>query len=217
MKPKAVLFDMDGVIVDSERLSYDLVTEILFELGYRLSLDLYSKTIGISEQNGAKLYSDAFPYVDGQTDVLDKLYALYPQAIRDGRLKAKPGMLKLLDYLDKNGIKKAVASSNVAEIVFGCLDAIGVKDRFDTIVCAEDVENVKPSPELYQEAMRRLEVTPGDCLVLEDSQPGVQAAHSAGVPVIVIPDMLASTETTRALCMFECKSLFDVIEYLQKL
>lgn len=217
MKPIAVLFDMDGVIFDSEKLSYSLTKEILSEFGHSLTFELYSKTIGVSERECATLFSNAFSPVDGQFDVLNKLYSRYKQALCEGKLEIKLGLIELLNYLDIHGIKKAVASSNVEEIVRCSLDNAGIRSRFDTIVHAGDVKNAKPSPEIYQEAMRRLGVTPKDCFALEDSPSGVQSAYSAGVPVILIPDMLPPTVATQALCVLECENLFDVITYLNKI
>lgn len=214
MKTRYILFDVDGLMVDSERLSYTLIREILQEYGYEMSLDFYRKLIGISQQIGARLISEAFPGVDAMADVFPVFEKRYKDAVHKGCLKLKPGLWELLDELDRRNIPRAVASSNVEEVVKANLKGANVLHRIDALVYDGMVEHVKPYPDLFLKAARLLGAKAEECLVLEDSTAGIQAACSAGIPAIVIPDLIQPTKETLNMCLGQMDSLFDVIRYI---
>ena len=214
MDTKCILFDIDGLMVDSEKLTFTLIREILREHGFDLSLDFYRKTIGRNQKIGAQLFTDAFPGIDGQRDVYDVFEGRYEGAVREGRLEPKPGLFELLDELDRRNIRRAVASSNVERVVMANLKSIGVFSRLDAIVYDGLVQRVKPFPDLFVKAAELLGAQPEECLVLEDSTAGVQAARAAGIPVIVIPDLIPPTEETLKICLARMDSLLDVRNFL---
>ena len=214
MDTKCILFDIDGLMVDSEKLTFTLIREILREHGFDLSLDFYRKTIGRNQKIGAQLFTDAFPGIDGQRDVYDVFEGRYEASVREGRLEPKPGLFELLDELDRRNIRRAVASSNVERVVMANLKSIGVLSRLDAIVYDGLVQRVKPFPDLFLKAAELLDAQPEECLVLEDSTAGVQAACAAHIPVIVIPDLIPPTEETLKICLARMDSLLDVRDYI---
>ena len=214
MDTKYIIFDMDGLMIDSEKLSFDIIKSILHEHGYNLSLEFYAKTIGVSREHSEQLFTQSFPGIDGKRDVYGAFFERYFKAVEDGKLAAKPGLIQLLNELDKRGIKRAVASSNDKSIVEASLKSIGVYNRIDAIVYSELVERVKPFPDLFLKAAKTLGGKPEECLILEDSQAGVEAALSAHIPVIIIPDMIPPSEAMLKGCLRRYDSLYDVIEYI---
>jgi len=211
---KGVIFDMDGTIVDSERLYYTIASEILSEHGYRLSREVFIATCGVSREEGARIYSQSFPPLDGERDVMDVLDDRYAQALKDGRLERKPGCLQLLDRLKERDIRTAVASSNTSEAVGRTLSAVGLSDRFDAVIHAGLVQRVKPYPDLLFKAAEELGLPPETCLVLEDSEPGILAAEAAGMAVILIPDIYPVSETMARISWQVVSSLEEVEAFL---
>ena len=216
MKTKYILFDIDGLMVDSEKLSFSLIREIVREHGFDLSLDFYRQTIGINQKTGARLFSEAYPGIDGQRDIYDAFTPRYEAAVKQGGLEPKPGLFELLDELDRRSIRRAAASSNVKRVVMANLTSIGALSRMDAIVCDGMVKRVKPFPDLFLKAAELLGASPAECLVLEDSTAGVQAAHAAQMPVIVIPDLIEPTADTLSLCLGQMDSLLDVRDYIMR-
>ena len=127
------------------------------------------------------------------SEVLAEMYAVKDrrmrEAIAQGRLTVKPGLWRLLDWLDKHAVPRAVASSTYRELVLKKLSAARLLDRFHAIVGGDEVAHGKPAPDIFLEAARRLSAPPNRCVVLEDSDNGARAALSAGMRVIVIPDL----------------------------
>lgn len=215
MKTKGVIFDIDGLMVDSEILFYEIIGEVMAESGYTLTMENYLKTVGLSVDNGIRIYEEIYPGMDARK-VFDARSERYPAAIEAGRLKVKPGLLKLLDELEKRGLPYAVASSNDEVVVQSNLRGAGVAERVKTIVHAGMVERVKPFPDLFLKAAELLGLEPGECLVLEDSAAGIRAAHAAGIPAIQIPDLIEPTQETLDLCLKKMDTLYDVIEFLNQ-
>lgn len=214
MQTKCIIFDMDGLMIDSEKLSYSIIKSIIAEHGHNLSLDLYAKTIGVCREKAEELFSRTFPGIDGKS-VYEAYFPRYDNALKDGQLEVKPGLFPLLQELDRRGIRRAVASSNDKAIVEASLKNIGVYDRMDAHVYAEMVERVKPSPDLFLKAAALLGVKPEECLVLEDSKAGVEAAVAANIPVILIPDMIPPTEHMLKVVLRKYDTLYDVIDYIK--
>lgn len=211
---KGVIFDMDGTIVDSERLYFQIASGILSEHGYSLSREVFIATCGVSREEGGKIYSQSFPPLDGERDVMDVLDARYAQALREGRLKRKTGFFSLMNRLKDRGIRTAVASSNTPEAVRRTLSAVELTDSFDAVIHAGHVQRVKPYPDLLYRAAEEIKLPPEECLVLEDSEPGILAAKAAGMAVILIPDIYPVTETMARLSLKVVSSLEEVEKYL---
>lgn len=214
MKTKCLIFDMDGVIIDSEKLAFTVIAEILQEHGHHLTLDHYLKVIGISQELSEQYLTDTFSGVDGK-GIYEVFFQRYFKALKTGRLEAKPGLVPLLAELDKRGIKRGVASSNKRLVIEASLKCIGVFNRMDAVVHPEMVERVKPYPDLFLKAASLLGAAPEECLVLEDSPAGVKAAVAAGIPVIFVTDLVPPAPAVREDCLHVFDSLYDVIDFLR--
>jgi len=188
MRFEAVLFDFDGVLVDTEWAIYQAWLATFRASGHELPLEIYTRCIGSDfatwspKTHLEELTGGAFDWHD-----LDARRQQLIVADLAGQ-GAMPGVGELLDFLDAGGVRRAVVSSSSHHWVDGWLGKIGLIDRFDTIVCRGDAPRIKPAPDLYLEGARRLGLDPAGCLVIEDSLNGVHAAKSAGMPAWVVPN-----------------------------
>ncbi|MGI4746353.1 MAG: HAD family hydrolase [Janthinobacterium lividum] len=213
---EAVIFDMDGLLLDSELLSMEALMTAGAELGYDMPRNFCHSMIGSSlDLCRAMLiaeYGPEFPieqYVKVQERHLQALVA-------DGKLTLKTGVPELLDLLDRRGIKHAVATSSGRSRTLHHLDVVGIARRFEHIITRDDVTHGKPNPEPYLLAASRLGVSPAACLALEDSHNGVRAAHAAGMRVIMVPDLLHPNEEMHGKAHRIMESLHDVIRFLDE-
>lgn len=208
---QGVIFDMDGTLVDSEALYCELAMQILAERGHTLSRELFIKTSGVARDEGARIYSEAFPGQDGG-QIMDLLDEAYAQALLERRLKRKPGVAQLMEKLKERGIRTALASSNIASAVENSLRAADLTDCFEHIIHAGHVQRVKPWPDLFLKAAQAMDLEPSACLVLEDSEPGILAAAAAGIPAVLIPDICPVSDRMRALSTRVVDSLLDIVD-----
>ena len=206
---------MDGLMIDSERLAFQIFADIFKEKGHRLSLAKYIKILGTSQKQSEQYFTRIYKGINPQRDIYDVFYPRYFEALKQGQLSPKPGLLPLLGELDKRKIKRAVASSSKKQVVETSLKCIGVFNRVDAVVYPEMVERGKPFPDLFEKAAFLLEAEPGECLVLEDSPAGIQAARAAGMQVIVVPDLVNPPKSILKACLHKYDSLFDVINYIR--
>lgn len=212
MKFQYIIFDMDGLLVDSEQLAFRVMADILKEKGYEMSQDVANSLLGTSVEETDQLLREAYPDANLSTEAITPDYLHY---IEQGALSLMPGAANLLDYLEEQCIHKCIASSNLGYIVDQTLNSVGIADRFDFILHGDMVEFAKPEPDLFLESARRWGVQPKECLVLEDSFAGIYAANTAGSPVIMVPDIAQPTPEIREKCLAVCDSLDDVIVFLQ--
>lgn len=216
MKPELVIFDMDGLMFDTERVYYKAWEEVVASYGYAFSWEIYiqlvarnSTTIGKILRN---IYGEDFPYEEASQKKRNRADELIKE---EGILKKK-GLMTLLDFLDQEGISKAVATSSTREKALAYLALGGVKERFDHIVCGSDVAESKPNPEIFQVAARALDKAPHTCMVLEDSRMGIKAAKAAGMYSIFIPDLVAADDEIRQEASCVKADLYEVIEVIKQ-
>ena len=184
-----VIFDMDGLIYDSERLFFRHKLEIMKEYGYTETEESYSKTLGLTgetlKQTVLSLYGNDYPYFE----ISQKARKVMMNTIKKEGLPVKPGIVPLLKYLNTHQIPCAIASSTHIEYIREYLSATHLSSYFQAVIGGDMITNSKPAPDIFLEAARQLGCQPEHCLVLEDSENGILAAHRAGIPVICIPDM----------------------------
>jgi HAD superfamily hydrolase (TIGR01509 family) len=211
---EAVLLDMDGTLVDTERVYIESLTEVLDEFGLPDGQDTCNGMIGLPGPECQALlvarYGDTLPLRD-----INRAFA----AKRDARfatgLPVKPGTLELLDALRAADCPVAVVTSSSRKTADQHLTLAGIRARFDTILTRDDVACGKPAPDLYLLAAQRFGAPPGNCVAVEDSSVGVTAACSAGAITLMVPDMMQPDAATRGQCAAVLTDLHAVLEMLQ--
>lgn len=212
MKIKGAVLDMDGLMFDTEILTYKLQKEILKNDGFKFSLEDYKQTVGKRLADLTPLFHKAF----GDDFDLDAFRAkcreAYINYTDENGVPVKDGLFDLLEKLKANKIKIALATSTTSKSAKRTLKIAGVLEYFDEFVCAEDVENGKPHPEAFLKAAEKLSLKPEDCVALEDSFNGIKSASAAGMITVMVPDLIEPTEEIKNKCDYIFKSLKDVIE-----
>ena len=208
-KAQAVVFDMDGLIFNTEELYRDATMAAAMDGGHDIPLPFYLSTIGTPleatrmafiEQYGKEFDFDAFwTTAKKRFDEMTKL-----------QLSVKAGVLELLDFLDATRLQRAIATSSRHEDVQHNLAARGLLDRFQTIIAHGDYSRGKPHPEPFLRAAERLGVAPELCVALEDSYHGVRAASGARMMTIMVPDLFPATAEMEGLCVCIAQDLHEV-------
>ncbi len=212
--PQAVIFDMDGLLVDSEPVWTIAEDAMMAALGRQCDPEIQRTLVGMRMRDFIGGMHRAYGMTESVEDLCDDLVARMTVLIPD-HVPPRPGARDLLDYLYARGIPCAIASSSPLSIIDATLAAQNWGRYFSIRVCGDDVPNGKPAPDIYLEAARRLGVDPADCLTLEDSPNGARAAVAAGMICYAIPDPTHSTGATfAAITPYVYPSLLDVIELL---
>lgn len=212
---KGVIFDMDGLMFDTERL-WDTFWEPACEaLGVPMPEDrpgFYASGRGLAGQYLIDHVRKYFPGVDPQK-MLDKVWQVGNERFARG-VPCKPGLMELLELLEVRGLPRIVASSSPRNMIEQNLQTTGTARYFHDIVCGADVQHSKPAPDIFLEAARRLKLDIHDCLVLEDSFNGVRAGHAAGAVTVMVPDLAQPDEEIRRLYDYCCHDLYEVRQML---
>ena len=207
---RAVVFDMDGLLVDSEAVFRDSMMHVARERGHDLPLEVFLRMVGLPGPSSRTValahFGEDFPIDEFNAAVWAHAKAHHDEI----GVALKAGVTELLDHLDQAGLPRAVATSSSHAAVEHQLGRGGILDRFQAIVAAGDYARGKPNPDPFLTAAERLGVAPQDCLALEDSHNGVRAAHAAGMMTIMVPDLLAATDEMRERCIAIAESLHDV-------
>ena len=186
----AVLFDMDGVIFDSERAQMAIWLDIAEREGLPNMEEVYHRCIGVTMEATGKILREAygadFPWQDFRRRTTEGYRSRYA----GGKLPVKPGARELLASLNTRGVALALASSTQGELVRQWLSEAGLLDCFDVLVTGDMVARSKPDPEIFLKACVLLHVKPEDAYVIEDSYNGIRAAHAGGMHALMVPDML---------------------------
>jgi HAD superfamily hydrolase (TIGR01509 family) len=205
----AVIFDMDGTLLDTEAVFKEIVFDVCAELGFEMTHDVHSNMVGSSHERTNQLlieaYGVAFPY-----SLFDERCRVIMRERSHAGVPVKPGAREFVTELRERGIPTAVATSSRNPHAQHHLTAAGLFDLFETIVTRDDVVNPKPHPEPYLTAAGRLGIEPTRCLALEDSAAGVRAAHAAGMQTVMVPDLVLPGADIQALGITVMGSMLDV-------
>jgi HAD superfamily hydrolase (TIGR01509 family) len=207
--PAAVVFDMDGLLFDTETLYQEAIHLAAADAGHEVAPGFFNRTVGLPWAQSRALLLSHF----GETFAVDEFQAAWVRhfwVIAETRLTLKPGALELLDTLDQFRLPRAIATSSSHRTVERHLTAHKLTERFDEIVGHGDYERGKPAPDPFLKAAERLGVEPRLCLALEDSHNGIRSASSAGMMTIMVPDLLEPTDEIRGLCAFIVPDLHEV-------
>jgi HAD superfamily hydrolase (TIGR01509 family) len=207
--PQAVIFDMDGLIFDTEALYQQAFVEAAGRAGYDVPSHVIQLAIGTPWVRGRGLMlrelGERFPIDDYYARMSDRFVVLSATELR-----LKPGVVELLDVLDELGLPRCICTSSAHETVRDHLTAHGLTDRYHAVIGHGDYANSKPAPDPYLLAAQRLGVPAHACLALEDSHNGVRSAAAAGMMTIMVPDLVPPTPEIRDLCSEVVASLHDV-------
>lgn len=216
-KIEAIIFDMDGVLIDTERISFKSYQEVLKNYEYKMEEKFYLTMIGRNSKSIKRILKDKYGKDFPCEEIYKKKVKLAREIIdRDGVI-IKKGVHELIDYLNYEKYKIAVATSTSRERALKMLKEIKIIDKVDYIICGDQVQHSKPDPEIFLKAAKGLDVSPENCIVIEDSDAGVMAANSAKMTAMNVPDMKTLDNEANKLVFKTCESLLDVKKYFESL
>lgn len=215
--PQAVIFDMDGLMLDTEQLAYSVLTRTVTDLGGDgFPLEVYRKLVGRSAEAVAAIISENMGEAFPVQEILPVWRENYRKTVEECPLPVKPGIFELLEFLEQNHVRRAVATSTALPLTTQKLKKVGLFSHFESFATADKVPAGKPAPDVYLLALRQLDLSVEHCLALEDSPNGVRAAHAAGLRVVMVPDMIAPTPELEAMAHNILPSLNHVRSWLSE-
>ena len=198
---KGAVFDMDGLMIDSERLVYSIWQEMLDEDGKKFNLDIFKKTIGLRSEDSYEyyksVYGDDFDYPAYKAESRIR----YFKRIEKNGVPVKKGLYEIFDYLKSVGCKISLATSTSSQTALKIMKKINLYDKYG-----------KPDPEVFLIAAKKLGLEPVDCVAFEDSINGIKSAHAAGMTTVMVPDLLEPTDEIKPMIDFLCTDLSEAIE-----
>lgn len=218
MKIKAVVFDMDGVIFDSEKLyrKHWMITGAEYGIPEDTMRELCNLIAGATKERNEKLMKSRFGEDFDYMTFRERTMSRMDQDILENGVELKPGVLELFTYLKENGYRIGLATSTQRERAERNLINAGILDYFDNIVYGGIVANGKPAPDIYLKACQDIGVKPEEAMGIEDSINGVKSSSAAGLYTVMVVDLIEPTDEIRPLTHNIFDSLFDVIDLLRE-
>lgn len=200
---KAVIFDMDGVLIDTEKYYYTCWQQAAREAGFDFkgehALMLRSCDARVAEKMMKDIFGPEFDYYA----IRERRRELVAETLLQYGLEMKPEVKEILFLLRKKGIKTAVATATPIERTMEHLESLGIASLFDSIVSAKQVEHGKPAPDVYLYACKQIGMKPEECIAVEDSPNGIKSAYTAGCKPVMVPDLTGPDEETKKI-LFAC-------------
>jgi HAD superfamily hydrolase (TIGR01509 family) len=210
-----IIFDMDGLMFDTERISISAWKKAGEEFDYNIEEKHCVETIGLYFKNGEEIFKnyfgENFPFLEIR-ELKEKYVFKY---IEENGVPVKDGLYDLLNYLEQKDILKGLATSTVRKKTEKLLEMANIKNRFDYILCGDEIINGKPDPDIFNCLAHKANCCKSECIVLEDSENGIIAASKAEMKPVFIQDIKKLTEDSKKLLFKEFKSLLEFNDYLK--
>ncbi len=214
---KAIIFDMDGLMIDSERVTFECYQERLKDMNLTMDEEFYKTLLGKPikgiYQRFYDVYGNDFPI----QNVIQDVHQLMAERFETEGVPVKKGLVELLHYLKDNNYKTIVATSSNRDRVDKILAQAKITEFFDDSICGDEVTKGKPNPEVFLKSCQKLGVNVDEAIVLEDSEAGIQASYDANIKVICIPDMKYPEKQYKEKTFKILKDLTEVTAYLKSL
>lgn len=217
MRKDSVIFDMDGVIFDTERVYMKIWMKVYKEHGYEMTPEIYKTLIGRDKPSLIKILENRYGNNFNGVEMFKECEMHLKNAIDKGEVPIKEGALEIFDYLKDRDFKMAIATSSPRTKLDMQLKIHNLEEAFDQIICADDVTKSKPDPEIFLVAAKKLNSKPENCIVIEDSPAGIQAAYNAGIAAVHVEDLVKPDDRIKSCSVDQFKNLFEVKEYLSHL
>jgi HAD superfamily hydrolase (TIGR01509 family) len=213
---EAIIFDMDGLMIDSERVTFEGYKHVCQSLGLEMNRDIYVTLLGKNKDDTLDLLRSYYgENIDGSILREGALNYLTKYFENEG-VPIKKGLLELLEFCRQEGIRAVLATSSTRERVDKILLQAGITDYFYDSVCGDEVENGKPDPDIFLKAAEKSGVPYENCLILEDSQAGIEAGYRSGIDLVCVPDMKYPEPEFAAKTKKIAGSLLDVIDFVKE-
>lgn len=213
------LFDMDGLLVNSENLYWQANIQASHEAKLKTPDDMYLKLVGSTNNDMQNFYDKYFETNEQRKHFIRRTDELVWQWTNEGKLKLRPGVQEALDFLQKRGILMAIVTSNTEAVVEHNLWMTGIRNYFQFHLNLDDTKTnsvrPKPAPDIYLLAAKKLGIPKANLLAFEDSSPGLQSAVNAGIKCIMVPDLIPATQTDQKIATSVCKDFFEVLKQFQ--
>lgn len=214
---KAIIFDMDGLMIDSERVTFECYQERLKDMNLTMDEEFYKTLLGKPikgiYQRFYDVYGNDFPI----ENVIQDVHQLMAERFETEGVPVKKGLVELLHYLKDNNYKTIVATSSNRDRVDKILAQAKITEFFDDSICGDEVTKGKPNPEVFLKSCQKLGVNVDEAIVLEDSEAGIQASYDSNIKVICIPDMKYPEKQYKEKTFKILKDLTEVTAYLKSL
>ena len=216
MKLKGLIFDMDGLLIDTERLSYEALVRDCRERGFELTLEQFlgirSLSIPKCEEKFKGYFGEDFDFKDS----FDKHFIYMNEHMDKYGVPMKKGADSILNFAKAKGLCVALATSTPLPIAESHLRSLSLWDYFDKVQSAADIKNGKPAPDVYLAASKLLGLEPCECMAFEDSPNGVRSASSAGCITVMVPDLSGPDEELSKLIYASVRDLDEAVELIEK-
>lgn len=212
---QGVVFDMDGLLLDTERLYRIVFQELVREHGHTLSDAGYARMVGHRVDTSKQVLAEELGPTAPVDAIFDQLNARYHARIAKAPVPLRPGALELIRKLQQLGIPLALATSTYRDLTDAKLRNVGLETAFCVTICGDEVEHGKPHPEPYLRAVQGLGIAPAQAIALEDSPTGLTAAHTAGLYTILVPDLITPDANSLAMADATAGSLHEVCQRIR--
>lgn len=216
MSIEAVIFDMDGVLFDTEKLCMDSWIAIAGERNMPDMEVFFPRCIGRNLTDTRILFDEFYGEKYDYEEFRKQASAWFHGYIEKNGVPVKKGVKELLEYLRRGGYKIGLASSTSRHSVEDHLERAGIREYFQSLTTGDMVEHSKPRPDIYLIACKSLEVNPAQTMAIEDSPNGIRAAHAAGMIPVMVPDLIAPDQEMREKSFLICRDLLEVMRFFDK-